>query len=196
MSFGALRTALAARAPGLALVGEIRPEHMPRGGFRRAAVLVPLHEKDGEPHVLLTRRPDHLVRHPGQISFPGGEIDPGEDALSAALREAREEIGLAPGCAEVLGRLSEALVLASPFCLTPWVASVPYPYPYAPAPGEVDWILHVPLADLAEPGAHRTERRESYGVVVDVHFFAWREEIIWGATARVLAELLAVWRSL
>jgi hypothetical protein len=60
----------------------------------------------------------------------------------------------------------------------------------------VDRIVHVPLAGLAEPGAHRTERRESYGMVVDVHFFAWREEIIWGATARVLAELLAVWRSL
>jgi 8-oxo-dGTP pyrophosphatase MutT (NUDIX family) len=196
MTFAALGQALAARTPGVAPVAEIRPEHLPRGGFHRAAVLVALHEQDGAPHVVLTRRTRHLARHPGQIAFPGGRLDPEEDHLDAALREAREEVGLDPADATVLGRLSEALVLTTPFRLTPWVAAVPYPYPWAPEPGEVEEILHVPLAALLARGAHRTERREAYGMLVDVHWYYWREESIWGATARVLFELLEVWRAL
>ncbi len=195
MSFAALAGALAAHTPAAAPVDRILPEHLPRGGFLRAAVLVALHEKDGAPHVILTRRQKTLSRHPGQIAFPGGKLDPDEEHLAAALREAQEEIGLAPGDARVLGRLSEALVLTSAFRLTPWVASVPYPYPFVPEPGEVEEILHVPLADLAARGAHRTERREAYGMLVSVHWFYWREETIWGATARILFELLEVWRS-
>ncbi len=195
MSFEALRAALRARAPGVAPVHEIAPEHVPTGGFRRAAVLVPLHEKDGAAHVLLTRRTTHLSRHPGQISFPGGRLDPEEDHLAAALREAREEIGLEPARAEVLGRLSEVIVLTSAFRLTPWVASVPYPYPYVASPQEVGEILHVPIAALLAPGAHRTERREAYGRDVDVHYFTMGELTVWGATARILSELVAVWRA-
>ncbi len=196
MSLAALERALAARTAGAAPVDAIAPEHLPPGGFQEAAVLVALHEKDGAPHVVLTRRQKHLRRHPGQVSFPGGRVDPDEEQLAAALREAREEIGLDPADATVLGRLSEALVLTSPFRLTPWVASVPYPYPYAPEPGEVEEILHVPLADLLARGAHRTERREAYGILLDVHWYYWHEEAIWGATARILFELLTVWRAL
>ncbi|WP_242341475.1 CoA pyrophosphatase, partial [Anaeromyxobacter sp. SG66] len=196
MSLAALRTALAARAPGLAPLDEIRPGAMPPGGFLRAAVLVPLHAKDDAPHVLLTRRTRHLRRHPGQISFPGGRVDPEEEHLAAALREAREEIGLDPAQAEVMGRLSETLVLTSAFCLTPWVATVPYPYPYAAAAHEVEEILHVPFAALLAPGAHRTERAEAWGLPVDVHFFSVGGDTIWGATARILAELLSIWRTL
>jgi 8-oxo-dGTP pyrophosphatase MutT (NUDIX family) len=195
MSFEAIRAALGARVPGVAPVDDIAPEHRPRGGFARAAVLVALHEKGGTPHVLLTRRTRHLRRHAGQISFPGGRLDPEEDHLSAALREAREEIGLEPDRAEVLGRLSETLVLTSAFRLTPWVASVPYPYPYVAAPHEVEEILHVPLARLLEPGVHRAERREAYGMLMDVHYFTLGDETIWGATARILSELVAVWRA-
>ncbi len=195
MTFDALRDALAARTPGAAPVGEIPFEHWPHGGFHRAAVLVALHEKDGAPNVILTRRQKHLARHPGQIAFPGGRLDPDEDHLAAALREAKEEIGLDPADVTVLGRLSEALVLTSPFRLTPWVASVPYPYRYAPEPGEVAQILHVPIADLEARGAHRTERREAYGMLVDVHWYYWRDEAIWGATARILFELLSTWRT-
>ncbi len=196
MSFAALAAALAARLPAEAPVADIPPERLPPGGFHRAAVLVALHEQGGAAHVVLTRRTRHLARHPGQVAFPGGRLDPEEDHLSAALREAREEVGLDPRDAAVLGRLSEALVLTSPFRLTPWVASVPYPYAWAPEPGEVEEILHVPLADLLARGAHRTERREAYGMLVDVHWYSWRGDTIWGATARVLFELLEVWRAL
>jgi 8-oxo-dGTP pyrophosphatase MutT (NUDIX family) len=194
MRFERLRVELGRRPPGVAPVERIAPEHVPAGGFRRAAVLVPLHGKDGAPHVLLTRRTRHLSHHAGQISFPGGHLDPEEDHLAAALREAREEIALDPAKAEVLGRLSETLVLTSAFRLTPWVAAVPYPYPYVAAPDEVEEIVHVPLATLLQAGVHRTERREAYGMAVDVHYFTVGELTIWGATARILSELLEIWR--
>jgi 8-oxo-dGTP pyrophosphatase MutT (NUDIX family) len=196
VSIARLAAALAARAPAAAPVDRIAPEHLPPGGFSLGAVLVALYELAGAPHVLLTRRPVAMRLHAGQVSFPGGRLDPGEDSLAAALREAHEEIGLEPSRVDVLGRLSETLVLQSAFRLTPWVASVPYPYPYAAAPGEVDEILHVPLAALLRPGAHRIEPREVYGMRLDVHFYSVGDDVIWGATGRVLAELLTVWRSL
>jgi 8-oxo-dGTP pyrophosphatase MutT (NUDIX family) len=189
-----LAAALAAREPGVAPVDRIPPEHLPPGGFARAAVLVPLLEKDGGLHVLLTRRPAAMSRHAGQVSFPGGRVEPGEAPLAAALREAHEEVALEPARANVLGQLSETLVLQSAFRLTPWVASVPYPYPYAAAPGEVEELLMVPLAALARPGAHRVEAREVYGMRLDVHFYSVGGDVIWGATGRVLAELLSLWR--
>jgi 8-oxo-dGTP pyrophosphatase MutT (NUDIX family) len=195
MTFERLRAALAARVPGVAPVDRIDPEHLPAGGFAPAAALVPLHEKAGDPHVLLTRRPRHMRRHAGQLSVPGGRIDPGEDPLAAALRETEEEIGLPSARADVLGRLSETLVLQTAFRLTPWVAAVPYPYPYLAAPREVEEILHVPLSALLAPGIHRVEPREAYGMSLDVHYFTLGEDVLWGATARILWELLGVWRN-
>jgi 8-oxo-dGTP pyrophosphatase MutT (NUDIX family) len=194
MSFERLRAALASRVPGVAPVDRIAKGHLPAGGFARASALVPLHEKDGEPHLLLTKRPAHMRRHPGQLSVPGGRVEPGEDPLAAALREAHEEIGLDPADADVLGQLSETLVLTSAFRLTPWVASVPYPYPYVAGRDEVDEILHVPLAALTRPGVHRVVPREAYGMSLDVHFFDIGGETLWGATARIVWELLGVWR--
>jgi 8-oxo-dGTP pyrophosphatase MutT (NUDIX family) len=192
--FERLRATLAARTPGSHAVDAIRPEFLPEGGLRRAAVLVPLFEHDGAAHVLLTRRRPDLTRHAGQVSFPGGRIEPGEDALTAALREAEEEIGLEVARVDVLGPLDETLVLATGFRLTPWVGVVPYPYPYAPHPGEVEAILYVPIAALSRQGVHRTEEREAYGNPrYLVHFYDLPTVTIWGATARVLHQLLALW---
>jgi 8-oxo-dGTP pyrophosphatase MutT (NUDIX family) len=195
MTLAGLTAAVRAHRPGQAPVDRISPEHLPPGGFARAAVLVPLFEKEGEVHLIFTRRTAGMRQHAGQVSFPGGKIEAGEESLSAALREAQEEIGLDPARAEVIGRLSETIVLQSAFRLTPWVASVPYPYPYSAAPAEVDAILELPLAALARPEAHRLERREAYGMQLDVHFFSAGVDVIWGATGRVLAELVSIWRT-
>ena len=196
MSLAALRAALGARVPGRLDLGALSQEYLrSEGALRPAAVLVPLFEKEGEDHVLLTRRRADLRRHAGQISFPGGRVDPDdESSLAAALREASEEVGLAPSDVEVLGELSEQLVVMTGFRLTPWVGRVPYPYPFAPHPGEVEEILLVPLAHLARPGAHRTEIREVFGMWHEIHLFSLGRDTIWGATGRVLAELITLWR--
>jgi len=194
--FDELAGVLGRRAPVPFPFERIPPEHLPEGGFAPAAVLVPLFEKEGGVHVLLTRRPPGMRRHAGQISFPGGRVEPGEESLAAALREAREEIGLEPGSARVLGPLSETIVLLTAFRLTPWVASVPYPHPFLPAPDEVDGILEVSLEALASPGAHRIERREAWGMTIEVHHFPVGAEVVWGATGRILAELVELWRAL
>jgi 8-oxo-dGTP pyrophosphatase MutT (NUDIX family) len=196
MSFDRLKAALAARPPGPDPTAGIRPEHLPPGGFRSASVLVPVHERDGAPHVLLTRRPATMRRHAGQIAFPGGALDRGEESLAAALREAHEEVGLDRRQATVLGRLSEVIVLTTPFRLTPWVASVPYPYPYAAEPGEVEEILHVPFAALLDEAAYGVRRVEAYGMSLDTHTYRVGAHEIWGVTARVLHELLSIWRTL
>ena len=161
-----------------------------------AAVLVPIFTRGGEPHVLMTRRRDDLRLHPGQISFPGGRIDPADaDAQAAALREAEEEIGLLPSHVEVLGRLGEALVVTSGFRLTPWVGLVPYPYPYVAHPDEVAGLVELSVADLLSPGSHRVDHREAFGMVHEVHAFDVGGHVVWGATARILHELLTVWRN-
>jgi 8-oxo-dGTP pyrophosphatase MutT (NUDIX family) len=191
-----LAAAIRSHAPAPFPFERIPPERMPPGGLGRAAVLVPLFPKAGEVNVLLTRRRAGLRRHAGQISFPGGRVEADEDSLAAALREAHEEVGLVRAAVQVMGPLSETIVLHSAFRLMPWVAAVPYPYPYVAAPGEVESILEVALPALAAPGAHRVERREAWGMPVEVHHFSVGAEVIWGATGRILAELVDVWRDL
>lgn len=193
MTLAELEAALAAWRPRPSPIERVAPELWPAGGFGEAAVLVPLHEEGGVPSVLLTLRRSDLRHHAGQVSFPGGRLDPGEASREAALREAREEVGLDPSRARVLGRLSETVVLQSAYRLTPWVASVPYPFPYAASPREVEAIWHVPIPALLAPGVHHTRRHRFYGLDVDVHYYEVEGRTIWGATARVLSELIEVW---
>jgi 8-oxo-dGTP pyrophosphatase MutT (NUDIX family) len=195
MTFEELRHALAVRAREDFPFERLATDELPPGGLVRGAVLVPLLDEDGAPAILFTKRRFDLRRHAGEVCFPGGRIDEADvDTLAAALREAQEEIGLAPDAAEVLGRLDETLVLRSAFRLTPWIARVPYPYPYVPHPGEVERILVVPASDLVRPGVHRTERLPAYGQQHEVHYFDVGGETIWGATARILSRLLEVWK--
>lgn len=195
LTFDDVRAALAGRARRDYPFDELETAHLPEGGLRHAAVLVPLLERGGEICVLLTKRPLELRRHAGQVCFPGGRIDATDaDDLAAALRETEEEIGLPPAEVEVLGRLDDTLVLVSGFRLTPWVGRVPYPFPYAPHAQEVDGIIVASIAELLAPGVHRTEELVAYGIPHEVHFYTVQGEVIWGATARVLTQLLELWK--
>jgi 8-oxo-dGTP pyrophosphatase MutT (NUDIX family) len=159
-----------------------------------AAVLIPLFQEDGEARVILTRRADHLRAHRGEVSFPGGRIDDGETSLEAALREAHEEIALDTSAAEVLGRLAPLATLSSSSSITPFVAVLPARPVVRPNPAEVDHVFDVALADLLVDGIFREERWDIPTVGDDrpVYFFELPDDLIWGATARILHELLAL----
>ena len=154
-----------------------------------AAVLVPIVRHTAGLTVLLTQRAPHLKMHSGQVSFPGGRIDPGDASPeAAALRETAEEIGLEASRVELIGRLSEYRT-GTGYRITPVVGLVTPPFDLRPDPGEVTEIFEVPLATLLDPANHRRESREFKGRLR--HFFVIPHErhYIWGATAGMLVNL-------
>lgn len=159
-----------------------------------AAVLVPLLVIDDEPHVLFIRRANDLPRHRGQVAFPGGRHDPAQDASLevTALREANEEIGLAPADVRLLGALDDTETVGTRFVITPFVGLVPYPYPWRPCPREVDAIFTVALRTLAAPGAERRETWNFGGNEVPIDTFPVAGHVIWGVTQRITRNLLDV----
>jgi len=168
-----------------------------------SAVLVPLFEEHEETRVVLTRRSSRLRRHRGEVSFPGGRQDPGETPLQAALREAREEVGIDPDLVEVVGRLSPLSTLSSGSSITPVVGVLPCRVAMSPNPAEVEKVFDVALAELLAEGVFREEiwswrRGSDDGAMVEVSggfpvwFFELPEDTIWGATARMLVELICL----
>lgn len=156
----------------------------------RAAVLIPLFKKNEEYHVLLTRRTHKVSHHKGQISFPGGRQDKGEDLLSTALREAKEEMGIAEKDVRLLGELDDICTVASDFCVSPFVGLIPYPYPFKMNRQEIEEILEVPLSVFLDEDKFREEFRERNGEPLRVYFFQHEDHTIWGATARILKQLI------
>lgn len=154
--------------------------------LRPAAVLVALDLSGLAPRVILTRRSAHLRHHPGQIALPGGQIDQGEDAVTAALREAREEVGLMQ--AEVLGSFGPHETVTG-FSVTAVLALVRAPFVPVPEAGEVAEVFSVPLAHLADPRRYRVEGRRWQGRHRRYWVVPWGPYYVWGATARVLREL-------
>jgi 8-oxo-dGTP pyrophosphatase MutT (NUDIX family) len=160
---------------------------------RSAAVLVPLFLADGELRVVLTKRTSHMRRHRGEVSFPGGASEPADVSLAAtALRETFEEIGLQPSDVELIGVLQDMPTAGSGYVIRPFVATVPHPYDYVPDPREVERIFTPGLAEFADPALRRDEVWERDGVRYPVTFFDVDGEVVWGATARMLVELLDV----
>ena len=153
-----------------------------------SAVLVPV--LAGEPRLLLHRRADHLETHPGEMSFPGGRREPGDATLRAtAMREAGEEVGLDGGEVTVVGRLDDILTVTG-FAVRPFVARVP-DRGYRPRSPEVAETVLVPVAALTDPDSYDSEHREHPdGGRVRVHYFRVDGHTIWGATARILVQLL------
>ncbi len=165
-----------------------------------AAVLAPLFARDGETHVVLTKRRENLSSHRGEVSFPGGKADPDDiDLVATALREAHEEIGLPPDAVEVVGRLDELATFASRFRVTPFVGILHEPPTLVASPGEVARILEVPLSELLRDDVFREERwdlalPQPDGTTLEdrsVYFYELSDETVWGATARILTGLLA-----
>ena len=156
----------------------------------RAAVLIPLFKKHGEYHLLLTRRTDKVRHHKGQISFPGGRQDEGEDLLATALREAREEMGIEAKDVRVLGELDDMCTVSSDFCISPFVGLIPYPYPFKINPQEIDQILEVPLSTFLDEKKFWEETQDRNGEPLQVYFYQHEDYTIWGATARILKQLL------
>ena len=156
----------------------------------RAAVLVPLVRKDGEWHVLVTKRTQKVEHHKGQISFPGGAWEPGDADLEAtALRETYEEIGLSPQSVQLLGVLDDCPTITG-FRITPFVGVIPPSFDYRPNAGEVEAVIEVPLSFLQEPANMGREQREYQGRVYDLVFWRYGPYTIWGATARILKGFL------
>jgi 8-oxo-dGTP pyrophosphatase MutT (NUDIX family) len=154
--------------------------------LRASAVLVPLFYNQGQYHILFTERSDDVVFHKGQVCFPGGTREPSDSSLlQTALRESQEEIGLEARDIEVLGELDDILTLTSNYVISPFVAFVPHPYPFKADGREIREIFTVPLAFLMDEANFK---QDSYEYVYDGH-------IIWGATARILKQLIDLLKS-
>ncbi len=163
---------------------------VPPGPLVRAAVLVPIVDH-GEAFLVFAQRTDRVGHHAGQISFPGGRIDPGDrDDLHAALREAEEEVGLAPAVVEPLGTLDDTETFATQFVITPWVGVVRGPVVWQPDGHEIEKVIEVPVGALLARGCLRVESWERDGVARDVYFYDYQDTTIWGATARILKQYL------
>lgn len=157
---------------------------------RASAVLIALADGDRGPEVLLTRRSMELRHHKGEISFPGGRMDPGETPLETALREAHEEVGLDPRAVVKRGELAHLNTVVSRSYIVPVVATLDEPVDLAPASPEVDRVLWVPVATLADPDRYRSERWGRPPTDRLIHFFELDDETVWGATAHLLTALL------
>jgi mutator protein MutT len=164
----------------------------PFPGARNSAVLAVLLDGDAGPEVLLTRRAAHLRNHRGEISFPGGRMDPGETPAETAVREAAEEVGLDPALVVVHGELDHLSTVVSNSYIVPVVASVAGRPTLVAAPQEVDRVLWVPLAELARADTYREEWWGAPPLDRPLHFFELDDETIWGATGRMLLQLLCL----
>ncbi len=170
----------------------VDPSVRPLEGFRQAAVLVPLYDGDGAATLLLTRRTQTVEHHKGQISFPGGAVDEGEELLAAALRETFEEVGIPSGEVQILGRLPEVDVAVSRFRVTPFVGVVPHPYPLRLNADEIEEVVRVPLAVFRDPANLRIEQREWNGQMRDIYHYSYETRTIWGATARIIRHFVDI----
>lgn len=159
---------------------------------RPAAVLLLLYPHQGRWCLPLTLRPEHLPAHAGQVSLPGGAVEPGETSREAALREFQEELGPVEEPIRVLGPLSPIYVHASHFRIEPWVAAAERRPAMTPNPAEVAELLEIPLEHLMDPANFGFHQRESQEGRYQAPHFLWPPHRIWGATCRILGELITL----
>jgi len=163
-------------------------------GFRESAVLVPIVVEPGlSPRLLFTERRADLPTHAGQISFPGGKRDPEDvDLPATAIREAAEELGIAPASVDVLGLLDD-VPTPTGFVITPVVALVRGPLTLRPSADEVESVFACALDELADPARYANGGTRTFlGVAYSMHEYRWERHRIWGATARIVHQLLSL----
>ncbi len=159
------------------------------GDFAPAAVLIPFTDRP-DPGLILTQRPALMSRHAGQVAFPGGRLDPGDaDAVAGALREAREEIALAPDTVDIVGLMGRYRT-GTAFEIEPVVGVIPPGLPLAPADGEVDAIFEVPLSYLLDPVNLAVKSMDWNGAERHYYEIIWKDFRIWGITAAIMVDLL------
>jgi 8-oxo-dGTP pyrophosphatase MutT (NUDIX family) len=180
-----IRTSLNKRKPRLI------DNHKSR--YVHASVLIPLFREDGQYKVLFTRRTTHVEHHKGQISFPGGALDKEDNSPEeTALREAYEEIGLFREDVELLGRIDDVITI-SDFIVHPFVGQIPYPYTFQINPFEVDSIIIIPLyAFVDKTAGHYKDFVEVEGYPYHGSSYEYEGNIVWGATARIMENLVQV----
>jgi 8-oxo-dGTP pyrophosphatase MutT (NUDIX family) len=162
-------------------------EHPP---FSHAAVLVPLFQKDGDCHLLFTKRSEEVKYHKGEISFPGGVVDEEDrELIHTALREAREEIGLKENDVQIIGVLDD-IVTITKFIVTPFIGLFPHPYPFKVSEVEIAELIEVPLSSLVEEDCYSEREIFRGGQNEIIYSYQYGKHIIWGATARILKQLL------
>ncbi|QDM41707.1 CoA pyrophosphatase [Altererythrobacter sp. TH136] len=159
----------------------------PPGDLRAAAVLIAVTDRP-QPGVLLTHRPETMRAHAGQAAFPGGKLDPGEDAITAALREAHEELGIHPRDVQVIGA-SDSFHTRTGYDITPVLAVVPPDLELTPNPAEVAGWFEPPLAYVLDP-ANRVPRTVEWDGAERTYFeIMWQDHRIWGVTAAIIGNL-------
>ena len=167
------------------------PSPVAAEGGTSSAVLVPLYDHDDGLHVVLTRRAWTLRTHRGEIAFPGGRAEPGEDARATALREACEEVDLDPSVVEPLGELDHLTTVTRRAYIVPVLGLLEGRPELRPNDGEVDQVLHVPLHELLRDDVFREERWGTPDLSRPVYFFELVGDTVWGATAAMLRQMLA-----
>ncbi|MBL9124491.1 MAG: CoA pyrophosphatase [Planctomycetaceae bacterium] len=194
-----LRARLREPLPGRAAQSRFEPElsfgrHYapPPPDARHAAVMLLLYPQGARWLLPCTLRPETLSSHAGQVSLPGGLIEPGESSQDAALRELQEELGIDSARVDVLGQLSPLYLFVSNFSVVPWVGVLDHAPDFVPNPGEVEEVLEVPvefLLDESNRGRHTHTHRD---LSFSAPHFLWQGHRIWGATSMILSELVAL----
>jgi 8-oxo-dGTP pyrophosphatase MutT (NUDIX family) len=162
------------------------------GAGRGAAVLMPIFEMDGDLHVVYIRRSDHVESHRGQVAFPGGRVDPGDETLlHTALREAQEEVGIDPASVDVLGGIEGTVARTSEIHVTPFIGVIPAADGLRADPKEVAAIFFVPMSALEDSTYRGTYRfRRDGGETSEHPAIFYNDQVIWGLTLRFTDEVL------
>ncbi|MFC2056146.1 NUDIX hydrolase [Chloroflexota bacterium] len=159
-----------------------------------SAVLIPIFYKQEENHILFTKRAETVRNHKGQISFPGGTYEEQDGTLvNTVLRECSEEIGLPAEVIEVLGELDDMPTVSTNYIVSPFVAAIPWPHPLRVEPMEVKEIIEVPISVLLDKDCGHEGIEILDGEQIGAYFYHYREDVIWGATARILNQFLNIY---